>query len=152
MALSKVLGVYRLTRDVELRYLNSGSAVAKLGLVNSSKHKKQDGTIAEESCFIDGSIFGKMAEIANQYLIKGSKIFINAELKQETWEKDGQKQSRYTLKIDSFEMLDSKPSDNQKTQRPQEDEENYHLKDNRTKPKVEHRIPEIDIDEDEIPF
>ena len=83
----------------------------------------------------------KMAEIANQYLIKGSKVFVNAELKQETWEKDGQKQSRHTLKIDSFEMLDSKPSDNQGQQPKRE-------------PKIEYegKIPEIDIDEDEIPF
>lgn len=153
MALSKVLGVYRLTRDVELRYLNSGSAVAKLGLVNSSKHKKQDGTMAEESCFIDGTIFGKMAEIANQYLVKGSKIFINAELKQETWEKDGQKQSRHTLKIDSFEMLDSKPSDNQGQQSAKNQEPDYRGNGyNENVPKKVPRIPEIDIDEDEIPF
>lgn len=144
MALSKVLGVYRLTRDVELRYLNSGSAVAKLGLVNSSRHKKQDGTMAEESCFIDGAIFGKMAEIANQYLTKGSKIFVNAELKQETWEKDGQKQSRHTLKVDSFEMLDSKPSDNQgQAQAKREPQVVY-----------EQHIPSVDVDDisDSIPF
>lgn len=142
MALGKVLGVYRLTRDVELRYLNSGSAVSKIGLVNSAKYKKQDGTMADESCFIDGTIFGKMAEVANQYLTKGSKIFVNAELKQETWEKDGIKQSRHSLKIDSFEMLDSKPTGMEiPTQRPKQ-QNNYQ----------EQSIPEIDISDESIPF
>lgn len=145
MALGKVLGVYRLTQDVELRYLPSGSAVAKLKLVNSSKYKSASGEQKEDTCFIDGTIFGKMAEIANQYLVKGSKIFVNAELKQETWEKDGQKQSRHTLKIDSFEMLDSKPSDNQGQAQPKREPKIVYEQSN---------IPNINIDEDltEIPF
>ena len=145
MGLGKVLGVYRLTQDVELRYLPSGSAVAKLKLVNSSKYKSALGEQKEDTCFIDGTIFGKMAEIANQYLIKGSKVFVNAELKQETWEKDGQKQSRHTLKIDSFEMLDSKPSDNQGQPQPKREPQVVYEQSN---------IPNIDIDEleDSIPF
>lgn len=132
MALSKVLGVYRLTQDIELRYLPSGSAVAKLKLVNSSKYKDQSGQQKEESCFIDGIIFGKMAEIANQYLVKGSQVFIDAELKQENWEKDGQKHSRHSLKINSFEMLGNKP---------QGANSNANIE-----------LPSIDIDEDSLPF
>jgi len=141
MALGKVLGVYRLSADVELKYLPSGSAVAKLQLVNSTKFKSASGEQKEESCFICGSIFGKMAEVANQYLNKGSKIFINAELKQETWEKDGAKQSRHTLKIDSFEMLDSKTDNQAQAQQRREPVVQY-----------ERNIPDIDIDESTIPF
>ena len=140
MALGKVLGVYRLSRDIELRYLPSGQALAKISLVNSSKYKTQSGEQKEESCFIDGSIFGKMAEIANQYLHKGSKIFIDAELKQESWKKDGQKFSKHTLKINSFEMLDSK-QDNQgqsNNQQPRQQQNNQ-----------PQHIP--DFNEDEIP-
>jgi single-strand DNA-binding protein len=142
MALGKVLGIYRLSAEVELKYLPSGAAVAKLQLVNSTKFKSASGEQKEESCFISGSIFGKMAEIANQYLKKGSKIFIDAELKQETWiDKDEKKQSRHSLKIASFEMLDSK-SDNQS--QPAQKKE----------PTIEYQryVPEIDIDESEIPF
>lgn len=117
--LAIVNGVFRLTRDVELRYLPSGSAVAKLGLANSAKFKKQDGTMAEESCFIDGTLFGKSAETANQYLKKGSRIYINAELKYESWERDGAKHSRNSLKINSFEMLDSKPQESQAKKEPE---------------------------------
>lgn len=117
--LATVNGVFRLTRDVELRYLASGSAVAKLGLVNSTKFKKQDGTMTEESCFVDGTLFGKSAETANQYLKKGSKVYINAELKYESWEKDGVKHSKNSLKINSFEMLDSKPQEGQAKKEPE---------------------------------
>lgn len=138
--LAKVSGVFRIFKEIELKYLPSGSAVAKLGLVNSSKYKKQDGTMADETCFIDGSVFGKSAEILNQYCSKGSKIYIIGDLVQETWTaQDGTNRSIHKIKIESFEFLDSK-QDNQ-TQSKQQ-------------PKVvyENNVPEIDISEDSIPF
>ena len=146
MALSKVVGVYRLSQEPELRYLNSGSAVAKLNLVNSSKYKAQDGTQKEDICFIEGTVFSKLAEIANQYLKKGSKIYVVAELKQDTWQdQSGQNRSKHTLKIESFEMLDSKPNDNQ-GQRSQA-QNNYQPKQH------QQEMPEIDLDNsDSIPF
>ena len=52
---NKVIIVGNLTRDVELKYLPSGSAVAKIGLASNRKYKKQDGSNAEETCFIDAS-------------------------------------------------------------------------------------------------
>lgn len=145
MALSKVIGVYRLTQDPELKYLNSGSAVAKLNLVNSSKYKAQDGTQKEDTCFIEGTVFSKLAEVANQYLNKGSKIYVVAELKQDTWQdQNGQNRSKHSLKIESFEMLDSKPNDNQ-GQRSQS-QNNYQPKQH------QQDIPEIDLSIDEVPF
>lgn len=146
MALSKVVGVYRLVQDVSLRYLPSGIAVAKLNLVNSSKYKTQDGTQKEDICFIEGTVFGKLAEIANQYLKKGSKIYVVAELKQDTWQdQNGQNRSKHSLKIDSFEMLDSKPNDNQ-GQRSQA-QNNYQPKQH------QQEVPEMDLDDDpSIPF
>ncbi len=112
MALSKVIGVYRLAAEPELKYLSTGSALAKLNLVNGSKYKKQDGTLNEETCFIEGVVFARLAEVANQYLHKGSKIYVVAELKQDTWtDNEGKNRSKHSLKIDSFEMLDSKPND-----------------------------------------
>src|SRR6056300_401911 len=111
--LSKVNGVFRLSQDVEIKYLASGSSLAKVNLVNSTKYKTQSGEQKEESCFIEGTVFGKLAEVANQYLKKGSKIYVDAELKQDTWKaQDGSNRSKHTLKINSFEMLDNK-SDNQ---------------------------------------
>ena len=141
MALSKVIGVYRLAQDVTLTYLASGSALAKLNLVNGSKYKAQDGTQKEENCFIEGVVFGRLAEVANQYLNKGSKIYVVAELKQDTWtDNEGKNRSKHSLKIDSFEMLDSKPSGEQK---PYQKQENKLLT---------NELPEIDMEDSEVPF
>ncbi len=71
---NKVILVGNLTRDVELRYLPSGSALAKIGIATNRRFKKQDGSQGEEVCFVDVNLFGRTAEIANQYLKKGSKI------------------------------------------------------------------------------
>ena len=138
--LLKVNGVVRLTRDVELRYLPSGSAIAKLGLVCSKKYKSATGEQKEDTTFIDSVLFGKSAEIANQYLKKGSKIYIDGELKFESWTaQNGETRSKNSINIESFEMLDSK-QDNQSQPKQQ--------------PKVvyENNVPEIDIDDSEIPF
>lgn len=74
-----------LTRDVELRYLPSGSALATIGLASNRRFKKQDGSQGEEVCFVDVKLFGRTAEIANQYLRKGSRILIEGRLTLETW-------------------------------------------------------------------
>lgn len=145
MALSKVVGVYRLSQEPELRYSSSGSAVARLNLVNNSKYKTQAGEQREETCFIEGAVFGKLAEVASQYLKKGSKIYVVAELKQDAWQdQNGQNRSKHSLKIESFEMLDSKPNDNQ-GQRSQS-QNNYQPK------QQQQDVPEIDLSIDEIPF
>ena len=143
MALSKVIGVYRLAAEPELKFLSTGSALAKLNLVNGSKYKAQDGTQREESCFIEGVVFGRLAEVASQYLHKSSKIYVVAELKQDTWtDNEGKNRSKHSLKIDSFEMLDSKPNDGNSQQ---------------SQPKQYQKqvvnIPELDIDDDSsVPF
>ena len=150
MALSKVIGVYRLTQDVTLPYLASGSALATLHLVHGSKYKAQDGTQKEERGFIEGVVYARLAEVANQYLHKGSKISVVAELKQDTWtDNEGKNRSKHSLKIDSFEMLDSKPSDgNSQQSQPKQ----YQKQENKL---LTNELPEIYIDMDdnsEVPF
>ena len=73
---NKVIIVGNLTRDVDLRYLPSGSAVATLGLASNRRYNKQDGSKGEEVCFVDVKLFGRSAEVANQYLKRGSKVLI----------------------------------------------------------------------------
>ena len=73
---NKIIIVGNLTRDVELKYLPSGSAAATIGLASNRKYKKQDGTMADETCFVDVKLFGRTAEVANQYLKKDSQILI----------------------------------------------------------------------------
>ena len=77
---NKVILVGNLTRDVELRYLPSGSALAKLGLAVNRRFKRQDGSQGDEVCYIDVNLFGRTAEVANQYLKKGSSVLIEGQI------------------------------------------------------------------------
>ena len=65
---NKVIMVGNLTRDIELRYLPSGSAIAKSAIATSYKYKSTTGEQKDEVCFLDFNIFGRSAEVANQYL------------------------------------------------------------------------------------
>lgn len=111
--MNKVILLGFLTRDVELRYLPSGSAVATIGLAINRRYKKQDGSQGEEVCFVDAKLFGRTAEIANQYLRKGSKALIEGRLAFETWEKNGQKYSKHFVLGENLQMLDNKQEANQ---------------------------------------
>ena len=144
---NKVVMVGNLTRDIELRYLPSGSAVAKSAIATSYKYKSASGEQKDEVCFLDFTIFGKTGEVANQYLKKGSKVLLEGRLIFEKWNaQDGSERSRHSLRVDEMKMLDSKDkSDNQEAQRPQQKQE----------PRIEYEhtsLPEISIDEDSIPF
>ncbi len=163
---NKVIMVGNLTRDIELRYLPSGSAIAKSAVATSYKYKSSTGEQKDEVCFLDFNIFGRSAEVANQYLKKGSKVLLEGRLVFEQWTaQDGSTRSRHSLRVDAMKMLDSKgdsgmAGDNQgynpqgsynQPANIQYDEPSYGGM-NQAKQKVEHKIPEIDIDEDEIPF
>jgi single-strand DNA-binding protein len=163
---NKVIMVGNLTRDIELRYLPSGSAIAKSAVATSYKYKSSTGEQKDEVCFLDFNIFGRSAEVANQYLKKGSKVLLEGRLVFEQWTaQDGSTRSRHSLRVDAMKMLDSKgdsgmAGDNQgynpqgsynQPANIQYDEPSYGGM-NQAKPRVEQRIPEIDIDEDEIPF
>ena len=135
---NKVIIVGNLTRDVELKYLPSGSAVAKIGLASNRKYKKQDGSTAEETCFIDANLFGRTAEVANQYLKKGSQVLIEGRLNFESWnDANGQKRSKHTITAESMQMLGRAH---------QSGDSSYYGESQSNK-----NVPEIDID-DEIPF
>ena len=168
---NKVIMVGNLTRDIELRYLPSGSAIAKSAIATSFKYKSSTGEQKDEVCFLDFNIFGRSAEVANQYLKKGSKVLLEGRLVFEQWTaQDGSTRSRHSLRVDTMKMLDSKgdsmnAGDNQgynpqgSYNQPapiqydeQTSQDSYGGMNNQAKPRVEQRIPEIDIDEDEIPF
>lgn len=106
---NKVIIVGNLTRDVELRYLNTGAAVATIGLASNRRYKKADGMQVEDTCFVDVTLFGRTAEVANQYLRKGSKILIEGRLNFETWsDQHGNKRSKHTIVAENMQMLDTK--------------------------------------------
>lgn len=144
---SRTILVGNLTRDIELRYMPSGAAVAKSAIATSYKYKTSSGEQKEEVCFLDFSIFGRSAEIANTYLRKGSKVLLEGRLVFEQWTtQDGSNRSKHELRVETMKMLDRK-SDNQ-SQGYQQDA----TPPNQYNPPQQQKIPEIDIDEDEIPF
>ena len=108
--LNKVLLIGNTTRAIELKYLQSGSAVASTGLaVNRAWKDKNTGEKKDETMFIDIVVYGKSAEIANQYIEKGKKILVEGRLVLQQWaDKDGQKRSKHVLSVESFQFLDSK--------------------------------------------
>ncbi|PAF54365.1 single-stranded DNA-binding protein [Helicobacter sp. 13S00482-2] len=166
---NKVIIIGNLTRDVELRYLPSGSALATIGLASNRRYKKQDGSQGEEVCFVDVKLFGRAAEVANQYLRKGSKILIEGRLTLESWtDQSGNKKSKHTITAESMQMLDSKSSSSQddgyqsyEPAQNQSDSAHDMQGSNASRQfaqggmnaqKYEQNIPEINIDDDEIPF
>ena len=139
--LNKVILVGNTVRPIELRYLPSGSAVAKTGIaVNRTWKDKLSGEQKQETMFIDVVIYGKSAEIANQYMLKGKKVLVEGRLVLEQWvDQSGQKRSRHVIVVESFQFLDSK-KDGDKPSEPTGDIE-YDLEN-----------PPIDIPDDEVPF
>ncbi|EOA7241281.1 single-stranded DNA-binding protein [Campylobacter coli] len=103
---NKVVLVGNLTKDIELRYLPSGTAAARLSLANNRRYKKQDGTQADEVCFIDVNLFNRTAEVANQYLKKGSQVLIEGRLVLESWtDNTGVKRTKHSITAESMQML-----------------------------------------------
>lgn len=147
---NKVILVANLTRDIELKYFPSGNGcVATLGLAVNRKYKKQDGSQGEEACFIDCKLFGRTAEIANQYLKKGSKILVEGRLAQEHWESNGQKKSRHIIQGESIQMLDSKPAE--QTQSNQTQSNYAQAYQNAPSVDLSQQLPNTEM-EDTIPF
>jgi len=96
-SLNRVILLGNLTRDPEVKYLQSGMAVSELGLAVNDRTKDANGGWVETATFVDVTCWSKTAETAGQYLHKGSQVLIEGRLKMDTWEKDGQK--HYKLKV-----------------------------------------------------
>ncbi|WP_457748510.1 single-stranded DNA-binding protein [Sulfurimonas sp.] len=188
---NKIILVGNLTRDIELRYSQGGMGIAKTAIATSRKFTS-NGEKKEEVCFVDITFFGRSAEVANQYLRKGSKILVEGRLQFEQWvDQNGQKRSKHSVIVETMQMLDSKgdnggnynaqsntpmantqqnagynapsqgepqayqqPAQQQQSYQPQQQNSynnNQAATQSREMPSS-NTIPEIDIDEDEIPF
>ena len=190
---NKVILVGNLTRDIELRYSQSGMGIANTAIATSRKYTS-NGEKKEEVCFVDITFFARSAEIANQYLRKGSKILVEGRLNFDQWvDQNGQKRSKHSVVVETMQMLDSKgdnqgaaaypsndnagqsyqaPAQQQQAQsyqapaqqqqqsygQPQQQQSYGQPKQQQSyqKPAQQmpsaQQVPEIDIDEDEIPF
>ncbi|MCU0863085.1 MAG: single-stranded DNA-binding protein [Planctomycetes bacterium] len=104
---NKVLLMGNLTRDVELRHTQGGTALAKFGLAVNRKFTV-NGESKEETCFVDLTAWGKQAELLNQYVRKGSQLFVEGRLQFSTWEsQEGGKRSKLEVVVENFQFLGS---------------------------------------------
>lgn len=148
---NKVILVGNLTKAPELRYLQSNSAVCNTGIAVNRKFKSQSGELKEEVCFIDIVIFGRTAEIANQYLKKGSKCLIDGRLKLDIWTDDnGVKKSRHSIVVESLKMLDSKADQQGTANKPTPERKSP--KETNHEPVIERYDIDDDFDTSSIPF
>ena len=102
---NKVILVGNLTRDIELRHTNSSLAVTDLGLAVNDRRKNPQGEWVEEVTFVDITLWGRQAEVAHEYLSKGSRVLIEGRLKLDTWESDGQQRSKLKVVGNNMVML-----------------------------------------------
>ncbi len=102
---NRVILVGNLTRDVDLRYTPSGTAVTEIGMAVNDRRKNQNGEWVEEPTFVDVTLWGRQAEVAGEYLSKGSSVLIEGRLKLDTWESDGQKRSKLKVIGERMQML-----------------------------------------------
>lgn len=133
-----------MTRDLELKYLPSGTAVGSFAIAVNQDYKNQQGQKVEKTSFFDIKVIGKQSETINQYFHKGSRIGITGSLEQETWSaQDGTNRSRVIIKLESFSFIDRKQDNqgqnNQQQQRQQPTQRNEY-------------VPEIDVLDESIPF
>lgn len=103
---NKVILIGNLTRDPQLSYTPNQTAVVDFGLAINRKWKGQDGAEQDETCFADCVMFGKRAEVVNQYCKKGNPLFVEGRLKFESWvAKDNSKRSKLRVTVENFEFL-----------------------------------------------
>ena len=103
---NKVILMGNLTRDPQMSYLPSQTAVVELGLAVNRKWRSQDGQQKEETCFVDCKAFGKQAETLNQYMRKGQPLLIEGRLQLSQWEdKEGNRRSKLRVVIEGFQFV-----------------------------------------------
>ena len=157
---NKIILVGNLTRDIEMKYTQGGTAIAKTAIATSKKFNSNTGEQKEEVCFVDITFFARSAEVANQYLRKGSKLLVEGRLQFDQWtDQNGQKRSKHSVAVDTMQMLGSKEdfkygaNDRGTTPNKTYPSQNTSASTygNKTVPDPQD-IPSIDIEEDEIPF
>ena len=102
---NRVILLGNLVRDIELRYTNSKLAVCQNAIAVNERRKNAAGEWVDETSFVDVTFFGRTAEVVAEYLGKGSPIFVEGRLKQDTWEKDGQKRSKLYVIVDRMHLI-----------------------------------------------
>lgn len=110
-SLNKVLAIGNLTKDPELRYTPQGTAVVNLRIAVNRRWKDKTGELKEEVCFLTVVVWDKQAEVCNQYLRKGSPIFVEGRLQSRSWEDNaGQKRNVLEVRAERVQFLGQAPN------------------------------------------
>ena len=121
-SLNRVVLLGNITRDIELRRLQSGTAVTDIGLAVNERRKTQSGEWSEECVFVDVTLWSRTAEVAAEYLKKGSAVLIEGRLRLDTWEQDGKKRHKLKVIGERMQMLGRKePTPQVETNVPEEE-------------------------------
>ncbi|MGA4393378.1 MULTISPECIES: single-stranded DNA-binding protein [Ralstonia solanacearum species complex] len=108
-SVNKVIIVGNLGADPETRYMPSGDAVTNIRVATTDRYKdKASGEMREATEWHRIAFFGRLAEIAGEYLKKGSQVYVEGRLKTRQWEKDGQKQYSTEIVAEQMQMLGSR--------------------------------------------
>ena len=104
--LNRVLLMGNLTRDPELRYVPSGTAVTNFSLAVNRMYTSQSGEKKKDTCFVRVVVWGRMAETCGEYLVKGSSVFVEGRLQSRSWEgADGQKRNTIEVVANAVQFL-----------------------------------------------
>jgi single-strand DNA-binding protein len=148
---NKIILLGNTTKDVELKYMSSGTAVAKFGIATNRKFKGADGSEKDEVMFVDVTMFGRSAEVINQYVKKGDRIFIEGRLVLDQWvDSSGQKRSKHSVIAEKVQFLSCKSSNGEANNA--RDYGNNTTKTYNQSSNGEANLPSIDVDDENIPF
>lgn len=134
-----------LGRDVEMRAMPSGKSVANFSVAVADSYKdKQTGEQVDQTEWVRCVAFDKLAEICDQYLHKGSKVYVQGRMKTRSWEKDGQKQYATEVVLENMQMLDARA--------PVDSREQNHQSQPRTSAPATTQAEAYEAFDDDIPF
>ena len=146
-SLNKCLFIGNLTADPEIRTMPNGEHVANFTIALNEKYKAKDGNIVENVEYVRIVLYRRLAEIAGQYLHKGSQVYNEGRLKTRKWQ-DNNGQDRYTTEIqgDNLQMLGGRQDAAQNQPPKQQD------KQQKAQSKPQQSEPPVDAFDDNIPF
>src|SRR5580704_16063263 len=150
--LNRVLLIGNLTRDPEVRYTPKGTAVADIGIAVNRVYSGEDGEKKEEVTFVDVTLWGRQAEVAQEYLKKGRPVFIEGRLQLDTWDdkQTGQKRSRLRVVAENLQLLGSRQEGEGSSSPSSAPRRSPSVSAPPARP--EPKDPDLDTEPDDIPF
>ena len=147
-SLNKCLFIGNLTADPEIRTMPNGEQAANFSIALNERYKAKDGNVVENVEYVRIVLYRRLAEIAGQYLTKGSQVYIEGRLKTRKWQ-DNNGQDRYTTEIqgDNLQMLGGRNQDAAQNQPPKQQD-----KQQKAQSKPQQSEPPVDAFDDNIQF